>query len=146
MEKLNIIFHCMTLLIQVAYMFIEWFWYIRFPYGEVNIIFHCMTLLIQVAYMFIQCFCTSLSPLHTLTYMCFDELDTVESMRGYTMLCFMCPTVTGDGFRYSWTMRAHRYVIHVSKCYCWWWLAEFLVCIIKLNYKKPTWIMCLHPM
>ena len=52
--------------------------------------------------------------------MCFDELDTVESMRGYTMLCFMYPTVTGDG--YSWIMRAHRYVIHVSKYYCWWWL------------------------
>ena len=62
------------------------------------------------------------------------------------MLCFMCPTVTGVGFGYSWTMRAHRYVFHVSKCYWWWWLAEFLVCIIKLNYKKPTWIMCLHPM
>ena len=30
--------------------------------------------------------------------MCFDELDTVESMRGHTMLCFMCPTVTGVGF------------------------------------------------
>ena len=27
----------MTLLIQVPYMFIQWFWYIRFPYGEVNI-------------------------------------------------------------------------------------------------------------
>ena len=53
--------------------------------------------------------------------MCFDELDTVESMRGYTMLCFMYPTVTGVGFRYSWTMRTHRYVVfHVAKCY-WWW-------------------------
>ena len=31
-------------------------------------------------------------------YMCFDELDTVESMRGHTMLCFMCPTVTAVGF------------------------------------------------
>ena len=48
--------------------------------------------------------------------MCFDELDTVESMRGRTMLCFMCPTVTAVGFGYSWTMRTHRYVIHVSKC------------------------------
>ena len=53
--------------------------------------------------------------------MCFDELDTVESMRGYTMLCFMYPTVTGVGFRYSWTMRTHPYVVfHVVKCY-WWW-------------------------
>ena len=76
--------------------------YIRFPYGEVNITFHCMTLLIQVVYMFIQWFCTSLSPPHTLT---FDNFDTVGSMRGHLMLCFMCPTVTGDGFGYSWTMR-----------------------------------------
>ena len=54
--------------------------------------------------------------------MCFDELDTVESMRGYTMLCFMYPTVTGVGFRYSWTMRTHPYVVfHVVKCYWWWW-------------------------
>ena len=39
------------------------------------------------------------------------------------MLCFMCPSVTGGG-DYS----------------------EFLVCIIKLNYKKPIWLMCVHPM
>ena len=65
------------------------------------------------------------------------------------MLCFMWPSVTGGGLGYSWTMRAHPYVVfHVSKCYWWWWLSEFLVCIIKLNYKKPsnTWIMCLQPM
>ena len=51
--EVNIIFHCMTLLIQVAYMFIQWFWYIRFPYGEVNIIFHCMRLLIQVISLYV---------------------------------------------------------------------------------------------
>ena len=27
------------------------------------------------------------------------------------MLCFMCPSVTGVGFGYSWTMRAHPYVV-----------------------------------
>ena len=38
------------------------------------------------------------------------------------MLCFMCPSVTGVGFGYSWTMRAHPYVVfHVSKCY---WIAN----------------------
>ena len=63
--------------------------YIRFPYGEVNIIFHCMRLLIQVAYMFIQWFCASLSPPHTLTYMCFDNFDTVGSMRGH-LCCVSC--------------------------------------------------------
>ena len=40
------------------------------------------------------------------------------------MLCFMCPSVTGVGFGYSWTMRAHPYVVfHVSKCYWgWFWI------------------------
>ena len=34
------------------------------------------------------------------------------------MLCFMCPSVSGVGFGYIWTMRAHPYVVfHVSKCY-----------------------------
>ena len=76
--------------------------YIRFPYGEVNIIFHCMTLLIQVAYMFIQWFCASLSPPHTLTYMCFDNFDTVGSMRGHPMVVF-----------------------HVSNCYWGWFWIQF---------------------
>ena len=45
------------------------------------------------------------------------------------MLCFMCPSVTGVGFGYSWTMRAHPYVVfHVSKCY----------------WGGGTWIMRAH--
>ena len=54
--------------------------------------------------------------------MCFDELDTVESMRGY--------------FRYSWIMRAHPYLIHVSKYYCWWWLT-----LIQLD-NESTSVCC----